>query len=113
VNVTFVRIGSFASTQVERTLVISAVTSIADWSRLVTGSNTVMSPVAAGTATVGHAVRIAEMPPVASISPLEAQPPRASARIEAARMGAFTGTRTFSNERKGLRNRTGPCHRAP
>ena len=52
---------------------MNAVTSTADATRLAGGSNSVTSPVPAGTATVGQAERTAETPPVSSSSPLPAQ----------------------------------------
>src|SRR3546814_17582829 len=57
-------------------LVIVATTSIALASRLVAGSNSVISPVCSGTATAGHLLRVAVMPPPAdtSISLLRPQP---------------------------------------
>jgi hypothetical protein len=50
------------SSQVLRTFVTCATTSIALASRLLGGLNRVMSPVAAGIATVGQAVRVVRMP---------------------------------------------------
>ncbi|SBV32916.1 exported protein of unknown function [uncultured Sphingopyxis sp.] len=58
------------------TLVIAATTSIALASRLVAGSNSVMSPVCSGTATAGQALRVAVIPtpPAIAISLSFAQP---------------------------------------
>src|SRR5688500_12354804 len=50
------------SSQVERRLVMLATTSIALASRLPSGLNRVMSPVAAGIATAGQAERMAVIP---------------------------------------------------
>src|SRR5688500_2659899 len=50
------------SSQVERRLVMLATTSMALASRLPSGLNRVMSPVAAGIATAGQAERVAVMP---------------------------------------------------
>jgi hypothetical protein len=52
-----------ASPHVDRTLVITAVTSSALWSRLAAGLNSVTSPVPIGMATAGQAERMAVMPP--------------------------------------------------
>ncbi|PAV92709.1 hypothetical protein WR25_13302 [Diploscapter pachys] len=82
------------SAQVPRTCVMFATTSIAFSSRLVAGSNSVMSPVPAATPTVGQAERTAVMPP-STISPLPAQPDRINARAQRPIAGVFTRTRTF------------------
>ena len=58
-NVTLLTTYSPLSSQVERTLVIVATTSMARASRLFAGSNRVMSPVAAGIATCGQALETA------------------------------------------------------
>src|SRR3546814_11208019 len=57
-------------------LVVGATWSIALASRLVAGSNSVISPVCSGTATAGHLLRVAVMPTPAdtSISLLRPQP---------------------------------------
>jgi hypothetical protein len=85
-----VTIYSPVSSQVLRMLVMCATTSIALASRLPAGLNKVMSPVAAGIATDGQAVRVAVMPLVV-ISPSDAQPSSASdKRTGIAALGLIT-----------------------
>src|SRR3954471_9135189 len=61
-KVTLVRMFAPVSSQVARRLVMFATTSIALASRLFSGLNKVMSPVAAGIATAGQADRVAVTP---------------------------------------------------
>src|SRR5690348_17073922 len=94
-----VTIASPVSSQVERTLVMSATTSIAAASRLLSGLNKVTSPVAAGMATAGQAERLTITPvPVTWPSVLQ---PAATSGISAASATLNLDTKTAPHAHEG------------
>jgi len=82
-----------ASLHATRMLVIDATTSIADEARLVAGLNIVTSPVEAGIATAGHALRVIAMPPVSSMSPSFAHPDKTASTTNVAAIREVTASK--------------------